>query len=85
MTTSWLTRPALIVVLRPFRRQPQRAVLKLMMMGLLVLVAIVEGRVREEEEEEEEEEQVSRLEGSRIPTTNSFQPKPLPKPSRQPL
>lgn len=57
----------------------------MMMMGLLVLVANFEGRVREEEEEEEEEEQVSRLEGSRIPTTNSFQPKPLPKPSRQPL
>ena len=49
-----------------------------MMMGLLRLVAIVEGQVREEEEEEEEEEQVSRLEGSRIPTTNSFQPKPSP-------
>lgn len=58
----------------------------MMMMGLLVLVAIVEGQGREEEEEEEEEEErVSRLEGSRIPTTNSFQPKPLPKPSRQPL
>lgn len=84
MMTSWLRRPALVVVLRPFRRQPQRAVLKMMMMGLLVLVAIVEGQVREEEEEEEEE-QVSRLEGSRIPTTNSFQPKPLPEPSRQPL
>lgn len=67
--TSWLRPPpSIVVLLRPFQRQRQhpRAVLKMMM--ALVLVAIVAGQVREEEQ------QVSRLERSRSPTTNSFQP-----------